>query len=198
MGLFSFKGHGTNTGNDQNGLKGCGSKVAYGLAKYGLGDSLLDAAKMHHDDEAKLADFLNDWREELRTLLHTDPDGYIGRRSTSIAKNIHNNFPIPQVILAYTHPLTSWSRGGSGVAAVPPIHLREPDIHGLALFCTRHFGWDPNTLHAKFKSVVWEGACVKMLGQVCVLRPWVTRWKTHIGYSPTLYKMQVGSRRLAC
>jgi hypothetical protein len=62
----------------QNGLKGCGINVAYGLAKYDLGESLLKAAKWHHNDVTKLANFLVGWRAELRWLLRTDPDGHIG------------------------------------------------------------------------------------------------------------------------
>jgi hypothetical protein len=150
----------------QNGLKGCGINIAYGLAKYGLGDSLLRAAKMHYDDAAALASFLVDWRVELQTLLRTDPDGHIGRQCKSVADNIRETFPLPHVVLAYTHPLTSWSHGGYGAATIPSIPLQEPDVRGLASFCKRRFGWSPETVHAKFESVVWEGACLRMLGQV--------------------------------
>lgn len=142
---------------------------------------------MHHDDGTMLADFLVDWRTELRTLLQTDPDGHIGQQYKSIANNVCETFPSPEVVLAYTHPLTSWSRGGSGTATVPPIPLREPDIHGLASFCTRHFGWDPDTLHTKFKRVVWEGACIKMLGQVRIFQPWVVFCRRLIFYQAQPY-----------
>lgn len=91
----------------QNGLKGCGINIAYGLVKYDLGDSLLRAAKMHYDDAAALASFLIDWRVELQTLLCTNPDSHIGWQCKSVADNICETFPLPHVVLAYTHPLTS-------------------------------------------------------------------------------------------
>jgi hypothetical protein len=49
----------------QNGLKGCSINIAYGLAKYDLGDSLLRAVKMHYDNAVALASFLIDWQVEL-------------------------------------------------------------------------------------------------------------------------------------
>jgi hypothetical protein len=78
---------------------------------------------MHHDDAILFADFLVDWRRELQVLLCTDPEGFIGRRCNSIADKVPKTFPPPQVILAYTHLLTSWSCGGSGAAVIPPILL---------------------------------------------------------------------------
>jgi Holliday junction resolvase YEN1 len=145
-----------------------------------------------------LTDFLVDWRTELRTLLRTDPDGHIGQQCKSLANNVCEMFPSPQVVLLYTHPFTSWSHGGSGAAAIPPIHLREPDLRGLASFCTRRFGWNPDTLHAKFRSMLWEGAYLKMLSQVSAIRhchDW-HRLQTHIQHSPMLSTTQVCSHPL--
>ena len=145
-----------------------------------------------------LVDFLADWRTELRTLLRTDPDGHIGQRCKSLANNVCETFPSPQVILAYTHPFTSWSHGGSGAAAIPPVHLQEPDLRGLASFCTRRFGWTPDVLHAKFKSMLWEGVFLKMLIQVsaichCHCYDWM---QTHIRCSPMFSITRVHSHLL--
>jgi Holliday junction resolvase YEN1 len=127
---------------------------------------LLNAAKRYHDDIPALTEFLFEWREELRTLLRTDPDGHIGRRCVAIADKVDKSFPDCHVVLAYTQPTTSWSHDGSGADAMPTTHMQKPDLHGLASFCTRRFGWGPQTLHEKFKHVVWDGACLRMLCQV--------------------------------
>jgi Holliday junction resolvase YEN1 len=150
----------------QDGIKGCGINVAYGLAQYDIADSLLSGASSHHDNPTAFTEFLSDWRMELQMLLHTDPDGYIGRQCKVIADNVDEAFPDPDIVLAYTHPLTSWSHGRSGTDAIPAINNQEPDLSGLASFCTRRFGWSPKKVHEKFESVVWEGACIRMLGRV--------------------------------
>jgi holliday junction resolvase YEN1 len=150
----------------QIGLKGCGINVAYGLAKYDLRESLLKAEKWHHDDPAALAKFLVDWRAELRQLLHTDPDGHIGRRCSTLANRVSEDFPDVPVIFAYTHPLTSWSHGRSGTNVIPDISTQQLDLRRLATFCSHHFGWCPQKVHHKFESVIWQGVCVRVLAQV--------------------------------
>jgi hypothetical protein len=41
---------------------------------------------------------------------------------------------------------------------------------GLASFWKRRFGWSPEMVHTKFESVLWEGACLRMLrhGLYCI------------------------------
>jgi Holliday junction resolvase YEN1 len=129
----------------------------YGLAKYDLGESLLKAAKWHHDDVTALVSFLVDWRAELRWLLRTDPDGHIGRQCSALANSVPEDFPNVPVIFAYTHPLTSWSPGRSGINAIPDISAQQLDLRGLATFCSRCFGWCPQKVHRKFESFIWEG-----------------------------------------
>ncbi|KAJ2989265.1 hypothetical protein NUW54_g8841 [Trametes sanguinea] len=62
---------------DPIGLPRCGPKVAYGLAKYGLGRSLYAAIQTMPDEE--LTAYLSTWRSLLRDRLRQDPHGHIGR-----------------------------------------------------------------------------------------------------------------------
>lgn len=150
----------------QHGVKGCGTKTAYGLARYGLGDTLLDAAR--NENQMNLEKFLVGWRKTLCARLREDPDGYLGHKYPSIAREITDSFPDLKVLRAYTHPVTSWSlasiRGGG--VKIPSINLQQADLSGLASFCMRRLEWSPKQIHSSFKSLIWEGFCIRMLIRV--------------------------------
>ena len=98
----------------QTGLRGCGIKLAYGVSRYGLGDSLLHAARSASDKE--LANFLIGWRRELTQILRHDPKGLIGRKNCVVANAVTDGFPDLTVVRNYTNPVTSWSGSCSGEA----------------------------------------------------------------------------------
>ena len=146
------------------GLRGCGPKIAYGIARYGLGRDLIWACQSYTD--AQLTMYLSDVRRELRHLLRTDPLGLIGQRCPALANNVTESFPSIQVLRYYTEPLTSWSRGRPRVAAVPAVDCSEADISGLAQFCSQRLGWVPSAVHDKFELCVWPGACLRSISFV--------------------------------
>jgi len=58
----------------------------YRLAKYGLGNELMHAAQT-----LSLSDFetfLMTWREDLRTVLEHDPEGYLGQKCSAMARAV--------------------------------------------------------------------------------------------------------------
>lgn len=148
----------------QIGLKDCGIGTACRLARYGVGDELLNAAL--NMSENKLTKYLREWRQRVRNLLVQDPKGYIGTKSPSVARNLTDNFPKRQVLRNYTHPITSWSglAGMQNVAQIPSlVPLATANLEDLAGFVFRQFEWNAGEVHAKFKSLLWEGLCLRML-----------------------------------
>jgi len=154
-------------GDYSTGLHGCGPKIAYGIAQYGLGRNLIWACQNYPDSQ--LAMYLSDVRHELRHLLRADPLGLIGRRCPVLADNVAESFPSIQVLRDYAEPLTSWSRGQNGVAAIPTVDFNEADLSGLALFCSQRLGWVPSVVHDKFEIYMWPGACLRSIS----LTPWM-------------------------
>jgi len=146
----------------QHGLAGCGIVIAHKLTKYGLGDSLLLAAET--SEPVQLNSFLKTWREDLRTVLSTDPAGHLGQRCVAVANAVTANFPDPRIIELYAHPKTTSSEGGPGP---PALHPTEFDIPKLVSICEHHFGWNDAS---KIMSHLWEAVCLHTLHQVCDLR----------------------------
>ncbi|KZP10974.1 PIN domain-like protein, partial [Athelia psychrophila] len=81
------------------GVENCGKATALAAVKYGLGASL-HTASLAPDIQISLAA----WRERLREVLASDPDGIAGSRRPAAAANISNTFPSPEVLNAYTAP----------------------------------------------------------------------------------------------
>ena len=122
---------------------------------------------------ASFSDFLCGWRDMLRHVLATDPDGFIGRNHAVLANSIDVSFPNVDVLRQYVYPLTTFSTrdhsgpGGSVAtdsgAPSHDVHSRQPCLGTLVTFCARQFRWDGDTVIAKMRSVIWEGACVRAL-----------------------------------
>jgi hypothetical protein len=94
----------------------------------------------------------------------------LAKRQPTLAKKITDSFPDPKVVLAYVNPITSWSDGGSG----PNFNFSElrppaPVIEDLAAFCQKKFSWGMDKVLAKFENLLWSGACLAMLVEVCAL-----------------------------
>ncbi|RDB24505.1 DNA repair protein UVH3, partial [Hypsizygus marmoreus] len=146
---------------DTEGLTGCGIGTAFRLAKSSLSHDLYIAARDLPDGE--LLNFLTDWRAKLRDQLTSDPDGILGRKYLSVARNVKRGFPSISVLRNYVRPLTSWSDGH-----LPPDmsqwgHL-SPDLASLATWTEKYFSWGTsNKLTSRFRDNVWHGICIRFL-----------------------------------
>jgi hypothetical protein len=150
----------------QAGLRGCGIRIAYGVSRYGLGDTLLNAARHHSGEE--LTEFLVEWREELVSVLRHDPKKLIGRKNNVVADAVTDAFPNREVLQLYANPITSWTHPRSGAALIPAVTFDLPDLKKLASFCYLRFGWSGSDVHEYFESKIWEGVCMAMLCQVII------------------------------
>ena len=119
---------------------------------YPLSDRLIEAVENMTSKEFK--QFLVSWREELSTILRTDPLGFIGHKCNAVAQEVHSQFPSRDILLAYLQPLTSWSPNFTSVATIPSLHLRQVNLKWLASFCFHQFEWSPADLHAKFEKFI--------------------------------------------
>ncbi|KIJ05098.1 hypothetical protein PAXINDRAFT_122459, partial [Paxillus involutus ATCC 200175] len=151
-------------GDYDEGIQGCGIKIAHHLSQYKLGRALWDAFTTMPDQE--FAQFLYGWRNDLRHVLETDPDGLLGRKYTKLASMIPDSFPNPAMLQSYASPLTTFSVGsGNPAGSLCPylIESQQPDLGALATFCDRHFGWKGDAIVTKMRVTVWEGATVRLM-----------------------------------
>ncbi|KAF8176553.1 PIN domain-like protein, partial [Pholiota molesta] len=146
---------------DPSGLQGCGPAIAYGLARCGFGDQLLEG--FH---QGLTSEFLDFWRGGLRKELITNSRNFLPSRQPRLASSIPLDFPDPKVIELYVKPVTS---------CTPPYVLpitqlwrpKEPTIYLLTKFCYENFGWrTEETLKAKFSSLLWDGVFSQMIYSV--------------------------------
>ncbi|KAF9230510.1 PIN domain-like protein [Melanogaster broomeanus] len=151
------------SGDYNEGLPGCGIKIAHGLTKYKLAEPLLDAFSTMSRSE--FVGFLPGWRNTLRRVLRADPEGLLGRKYTDVASVIPDSFPDYGVLQSYVMPLTSFSSSSSSSANRPcPYHIesRQPSLGALATLCERHF-WKAETIVVKMRATIWEGALVRLM-----------------------------------
>lgn len=119
-------------------------------------------------------EFLGAWKIALCNEFLTDPHGHLGRKYKAISATIAKtaSFPSIDVIFAYVHPITSWSKN------LPPDHrswgLAQPNLTGIARFCQLQFAWDATTIAAKFSKSLYPGIVMQSLLKVrllfCILR----------------------------
>ncbi|KAI0681805.1 PIN domain-like protein [Cerioporus squamosus] len=146
-------------GDYDKGLDNCGIRTAHGLARYGLGDSLITCVT-DSADNTSLRTALSDWRRRLKECLRDDPSGYIGKRCRRLAETLPHDFPDPDVVQAYVRPLTH------PLDDVPlddefgrAMHF---DLARLRYLCDRLFSWDSATLDTHFHNLVWPGAILRI------------------------------------
>ncbi|KAK0453040.1 hypothetical protein EV421DRAFT_1730190 [Armillaria borealis] len=144
------------------GLPSCGIETAHALARAGLAASLYKAAI--NLSRSELPTFLATWRTELKEELRTDSHGYIGRKMVALAKSVPASFPNVDILLAYTHPVTSRSKGNPDYYADIAWTSREPQIPGMAGFCKGYFEWGFKELIVKrFRTLIWPGIALRVL-----------------------------------
>ncbi|KAF8125271.1 PIN domain-like protein [Boletus edulis] len=149
-------------GDYDGGIPHCRIKTAYGVSRYKLGDDLVHAFTTKGPETVDFNHFLCGWRNDLRWVLATDPEGYIGREHGVLANSIPASFPCPNVLWQYICPVTSFSAPAvdGPVAQTSIDHVinsRQPSLSTLALFCTSKFGWDTNVVIQKMRATVLEG-----------------------------------------
>ncbi|RDX57528.1 hypothetical protein OH76DRAFT_1395354 [Lentinus brumalis] len=142
---------------DQAGLRGCGARTAYGLARYGLGRTLKEALDVHKG--RALDDFLVGWRDQLRARLRTDPHGYIGQKRTTLATQVPRTFPDIAVARQLFCPALLDPAAYSTVT-----HPRAIDPGLLGAFFERHFHWGNKAEIMKTtRAAVWQDEVIRML-----------------------------------
>lgn len=142
------------------GLHGCGIKIATELAWSFLGDELL--AAFTDKTRNQFETFIDDWRQRLRNILL---DGSLGRRYPALAERVTTAFPNLRVLALYAVPVTSESKDleFNPYSWVP----RDPDLKRLAQLCDTWFGWRrDNKLLPNFRGHIWEGVCIRGLIKV--------------------------------
>jgi hypothetical protein len=149
----------------QMGLSGCGSEIASRLTRYSLGESLVNA--LQHESAVGFCKFLRKWRSDLCSILACDPAGFLGRKYPRLAEAVPDDFLNINILVQYVEPLTSWSStNGREYPPVGAVQSRQADFVCLAAICEAHFAWSGATIQAKFRSNLWEGACMRALCQV--------------------------------
>ncbi|KIY49867.1 PIN domain-like protein, partial [Fistulina hepatica ATCC 64428] len=145
----------------QEGVVGCGPVIAHGLARCGFGDQLCGAANRLSRDE--LPAFLDNWRHALREELRTNARGFVGRKHTKLAASISDAFPDINVLLSYTHPITTESMGRTQ-NNLKLTWSRDPDLTRLARICEQFFEWGFKELIIKrFRTIIWPGTVLRVL-----------------------------------
>ncbi|KAJ7784009.1 PIN domain-like protein [Mycena olivaceomarginata] len=145
------------------GIPGCGIKTAHAIARGNLGDILLQKALENPIPTPTFLEFLAAWKIALCDEFLTDPHGHLGRKYKAISATIAKtaSFPSIDVIFAYVHPITSWSKN------LPPDHrswgLAQPNLTGIARFCQLQFAWDATTIAAKFSKSLYPGIVMQSL-----------------------------------
>ncbi|KAF8804934.1 hypothetical protein BYT27DRAFT_7010473, partial [Phlegmacium glaucopus] len=139
----------------------CGSATAFGLARCGFGDELLEAAQNFQGKA--FDDFLLRWRIELQHELESNSRGMLHSRQPQLAGQIPDSFPNRDIIQLYVDPLTSWSTP-QNIPDTSSWKSKEPCIVELVKFCVDNFNWKTSQLlRKKFNSILWEGIFLQML-----------------------------------
>ena len=153
-------------GDYDEGIVGCGAATAHGLARCGFGDQLIKAVETLGDEE--LLEFLKEWRRQLCLELINNHRNFLTQQQPHIATLVTDTFPDLRILDLYCRPFTSWTLPAQNVPDGHSWVTREPDLHGLAVFCSDKFDWeDEVTLKLNFaRKEIWGGAVLQMLYSV--------------------------------
>jgi holliday junction resolvase YEN1 len=111
------------------------------------------------------AAFFHKWRQDIRLELQTDKHGFIGRRCADLATKVPEDFPNPDILLAYLEPLTS--RTHSSIQNIPNFIQHCPNIGAITNLCQQQFSWgDSKSIIIKLSKIVWPGIVFQMLYKV--------------------------------
>ncbi|KAI5990448.1 hypothetical protein EDD15DRAFT_2280291 [Pisolithus albus] len=143
------------------GLPGCGKAFAVGLARTGLGESLIQAATTLSGE--RLDDFLSEWRDQIRAELRSNKSGFLPSKKPSLAASLPDSFPSIPVLLSYVSPITSETERPRHPP--PPVMWpNDPDPAQIASLCELYFEWGVRDIIIKrFRTVLWPGIVCRAL-----------------------------------
>jgi len=139
--------------------------TAHALARCGFGEELVNAFAVLPDNI--FAEYLNQWRDALRSELRTNSRGYLPRKQAKLAASVSDAFPSLKVLHAYVQPVTTESEAlSAGLSPpVPQIQWRhEHSLATLARFCEEKFEWGTiQIIPKRFRSLLWHGSVIRIL-----------------------------------
>ncbi|KAI6161570.1 hypothetical protein EDD17DRAFT_1586906 [Pisolithus thermaeus] len=143
------------------GLPGCGKAFAVGLARTGLGESLVQAATTLSGE--RLDDFLSEWRDQIKAELRSNKSGFLPSKKPSLAASLPDSFPSVPVLLSYVSPITSETERPRHPP--PPVMWpSDPDPAQIASLCELYFEWGVRDIIIKrFRTVLWPGIVCRAL-----------------------------------
>ncbi|KAG2126075.1 PIN domain-like protein, partial [Suillus cothurnatus] len=140
---------------DTTGLPGCGTATAFGLARCGMGNSLLAA----ESDCEFAGPHRQAWRNDVQWHLRYDPTSQIGQCHPLLAENLPSEIPNFNTWSVYLHPAIH----------DPLVSIREPsvpDAGKIAAVVVPLLGWeDAGHLLNTFRGKVWPGVVTSELLQ---------------------------------
>ncbi|KAL6308181.1 hypothetical protein BKA93DRAFT_700456, partial [Sparassis latifolia] len=152
-------------GDYDDGLRGFGIQIAYGLARCGFGDRLLTAFERRFQQDIR--GVLGAWRIEINAELRTNSRGFLPRKYPSLS--LPDTFPSMKSLENYANPICSRrdSERGGGGALRDTGELSLPRIAG---FCEDHFDeWGHRSAIIKrFRDLLWGAAVMRVLRRVAL------------------------------
>ncbi|KAJ3792434.1 PIN domain-like protein [Lentinula aff. detonsa] len=144
------------------GVSGIGSKTAYGLAQCGFGDALVDAYHQYMTALPQLSAAFRKLNNDMADKIEFNAHGKIGSCSSARAQKFRNSdFPSPGDLKLFeafiTPPISS---------IVPKYTPRLPNVQGIAAFCQKQFGWQPELVFKKLHANLWPAVIIQMLCSV--------------------------------
>ncbi|KAL0956996.1 hypothetical protein HGRIS_003096 [Hohenbuehelia grisea] len=120
-------------GDYHPGVKGCGIKTSYALARAGYGDSLLHI--LEGASPVNLPHALTRWNTSICSELRHNESGFLSQCCPSLAASFPADFPDLKVVRLYLKPVTSPLPLASNWVS------RDADIGALGRLCEKHFSW---------------------------------------------------------
>jgi hypothetical protein len=169
----------------KSGLFGCGGAIAHGVARTGLGDSLLNATRTMTVHE--LRSYLPIWRNELKFELANNPGGYLKCQYETLSKQISDEFPDIATLHSYAFPVVSSFTNLDRSQWVS----RNINIRSLTRLCEQSFSWGTVTgISKKFINVLWKGVAFQQLLEVWTISNiFSSKVQNNIHSSPTWESM---------
>lgn len=97
----------------------------------------------------------------------------LGKKYAALAKKVPEDFPDVDVLLSYTHPVTSESEAAAKGRAPKNTRIdweKEPDLGRIAGLCEMYFEWGVKEIIVKrFRTVLWPAAVLRILRRVALL-----------------------------
>ena len=97
----------------------------------------------------------------------------LGKKYAALAKKVPEDFPDIDVLLSYTHPVTSESEAAAKGKVSKNTRIdweKEPDLGRIAGLCEMYFEWGVKEIIIKrFRTVLWPAAVLRILRRIALL-----------------------------